>query len=482
MSATTPTTPPPFRHTKIIFTLGPATESEEMLEALIRGGVDVARLNMAHANHEWTRTVVRRIRDVSKRVGREIAVMMDIKGPEIRTGDVETPIELKAGQTFDFTVKPGAARENEEEVHSVDVNYEHLVGDISVGDIVLVDNGLMRFEVLEKHEHHIRCKVLIEGQLSSRRHINLPGVKINLPAFTEKDRRDTLVGIEEGIDYVALSFVREASDVDTLRNFLHENKSRARIIAKIEDQTAIANLDEIIDACDALMVARGDLGIECPFEELPVIQRRAVRACFDRGRAVIIATHMLESMIDSPLPTRAEVTDVANAVYEEADCVMLSGETTIGKYPCECIAILDKLARRIEEEGDVAFDHPKLIDGEKIKLLRSAVVLADQIEHSALLTFTRRGFMASGLAALRPHRAPIFAMTNSVQTVRQLRLIRGVEGYVLPLADDPNATIERAVTLLKHEGRVQAGDKLIVITDIISNERLIDSVQLRTVR
>ncbi len=472
------------RQTKIIFTLGPATASEEMLEKLIRGGADVARLNMAHANHEWTRTMVRRIRRISQQVGREIAIMMDIKGPEIRTGDVDAPIELKAGEEFDFTVRPGGEPgQSPEEIRSVGVNYENLVNDISVGDIVLVDNGLMRFEVMDKIDNRrIRCKVLIAGQLSSRRHINLPGVKVNLPAFTEKDRRDTLVGIEEGIDFVALSFVREAGDITTLREFLLENDSKARIIAKIEDQSAIQNLDEIIHACDALMVARGDLGIECPLEDLPVIQRRALKACFDRGRAVIIATHMLESMIESPVPTRAEITDVANAVYEEADCVMLSGETTIGKYPWESVEILDRIARRIEEEGDVVFEDPALLEGEKINVLKSAVMLANQIPNSSLLTFTRRGFIATSLAALRPAHAPIFAMTNSVTTLRQMRLLRAVNPYVMPLTSDPNDTIENAIRLLKREGLVAAGAKLIVVTDILSNDRLVDSVQLRTVR
>ena len=472
----------PFRHTKIIFTLGPATEPEEILEKLICEGADVARLNMAHANHEWTRTIIRRIRQVSAKVGREIAILMDIKGPEIRTGDVEAPIELKAGEIFDFTVKPGGAGDSAEEVRSVDVNYQDLVNDIAVGDIVLVDNGLMRFEVLAKNAHHIRCKVLIDGQLTSRRHINLPGVKVNLPAFTEKDRRDTLVGIEEGIDFVALSFVREGKDVETLREFLQQQNSRAKIIAKIEDQSAITNLEEIIDACDGLMVARGDLGIECPFEELPVIQRRAVRACFDRGRPVIIATHMLESMISSPLPTRAEITDVANAVYEEADCVMLSGETTIGKYPLECVQILDKIALRIEEEGDVVFTEPALLTGTKIKVLQSAVVLANEIKDSAILTFTRRGATAGGLAALRPANAKIFAMTNKVETLRQLRLLRGVDPLLITFNSDPNDTIDDAIALLKRTGRVKPDDKLIVATDILTNDRYVDSVQLRHVR
>ncbi|HEY0968307.1 MAG TPA: pyruvate kinase [Opitutaceae bacterium] len=470
------------RRTKVIFTLGPATESEAMLEQLILSGADVARLNMAHAKHDWTRTMIRRIRTVSQRVGREIAIMMDIKGPEIRTGDLEAPIELKAGEIFDFTVKPGGERENAEEIRSVNVNYKDLVNDIHVGDIVLVDSGLMRFEVLEKQDAHIRCKVLIPGQLTSRRHINLPGVKINLPAFTEKDRADTLVGLSEGIDYVALSFVRAARDIEDLREFLRANGSRAKIIAKIEDQSAIENLDEIIQSCDALMVARGDLGIECPFEELPVIQRRAVKTCFHHGRPVIIATHMLESMISSPMPTRAEITDVANAVYEKADCVMLSGETTVGKYPIECIQILNKIAQRIEQEGPFDFVEPQHLKGDKLKLLQSAVQFANEVKGSAILTFTRQGFMATSLAALRPACATVFAITNSIETLRQLRLLRAVEPFLMPLTSDPNDTIEQAITLLRKEGRVQTGDKLVIATDILSHDRLVDSVQLRTVR
>ena len=470
------------RRTKIVFTLGPATESEAMLEKLIISGVDVARLNMAHAKHDWTRMVIRRIRAVSQRVGREIAIMMDIKGPEIRTGDLEAPIELKEGEIFDFTVKPGGDRENAEEVRSVNVNYKDLINDIHVGDIVLVDSGMMRFEVLEKQDAHIRCKVLTPGQLSSRRHINLPGVKINLPSFTEKDRADTLVGLAEGIDYVALSFVREASDIEALREFLRGQGSRAKIIAKIEDQSGINNLDEIIEACDALMVARGDLGIECPLEELPVIQRRAVKTCFHYGRPVIIATHMLESMISSPMPTRAEITDVANAVFEKADCVMLSGETTVGKYPYECVQILDKIARRIELEGPFDFVEPEHLNGDKLKLLQSAVLFANEVQGSAILTFTRQGFMATSLAALRPSHATIFALTNSTETLRQLRLLRAVEPYLMPLTSDPNDTIEQAINLLRKEGRIQAGDKLVIATDILSHDRLVDSVQLRTVR
>jgi len=473
------------RRTKIIVTLGPATESEAMLEKLFRAGAGIVRLNMAHAKHDWTRLVIRRVRAVSARIGRDVAIMMDIKGPEIRTGDLTVPIELKAGEIFDFTVKPGASNpaiEGGEEIRSVDVNYPNLVNDIKVGDSVLVDNGLLRLEVLAKDEARIRCRVIIPGELKSKRHINLPGVKVNLPSFTEKDRADTTVGLEEGIDFIALSFVREAKDIAVLRAFLSEKKSRCRIIAKIEDQSAIDNLDSIVTACDALMVARGDLGIECPFEELPVIQRRAVRACLAQGRPVIVATHMLESMISQPVPTRAEITDVANAVFELADCVMLSGETTIGKYPLECVQMLDKIARRIEKEESGESRPPAVFTGERMKVLHSAVVLANELPRSKLLTFTRHGFMAQGLAMLRPVHAPIIAFTPSPEVFRQLRLLRGVAPVLMPLASEPDITIENAIALLRREGRIVPGDKLIVATDIVSQDRLVDSVQLRTVR
>ena len=470
-----------FRRTKIIFTLGPATESEAMLETLIAGGADIVRLNMAHARHEWTREIIRRIRAISARVGREVAIMMDIKGPEIRTGDLSVPIDLKPGEIFDFTVQPAPAGETAHEVRSVDVNYRDLVNDIQVGDTVLVDNGLIRLEVLAKDAAHIRCRVLIPGQLSSRRHINLPGVRVNLPAFTEKDRADTLVGISEGIDFVALSFVREAKDVMELRTFLSDQKSKAHIIAKIEDQSAINNLDEIVQACDGLMVARGDLGIECPFEDLPVIQRRAVRACIAQGRPVIVATHMLESMITQPVPTRAEITDVANAVYERADCVMLSGETTVGKYPWECVQMLDKIARRIEAENDSNYGEPAVFTNDRMKMLHSAIVLANEIPNSRIVTFTRHGFMANGLAALRPTSAPIYAFTPSLDLLRQMRILRAVEPFLLPFANEPDATIENAINMLRRSGKIGAGNKLILVTDILSLDRLVASIQLRTV-
>jgi len=474
---------PSFRRTKIIATLGPATESEQNLTRLIQAGVDVLRLNMAHAKHDWTREVIRRIRQVSLRVGREVAIMMDIKGPEIRTGDVPAPMDLRPGEIFDFTVQPNAERAHAEEIRAVGVNYPDLAKDIKVGDIVLVDNGLIRFQVRELKPSYVRCCVLTPGILSSRRHINLPGVRVNLPSFTEKDRGDTLVGLEEGIDFLALSFVREAADILKLRSFLKQQGSKVRIVAKIEDQSAITNLDDIIRATDVLMVARGDLGIEVPLEDLPVIQHRAVRTCLAVGRPVIIATHMLESMITQPVPTRAEITDVANAVYEQADCVMLSGETTVGKYPLECVRVLDSIARRVEEELAEDFPHTTVFLDERMKFMHSAVVMANEFPGSRIVTFTRRGLNAAALSAQRPARAPILALTDSVLTQRQLRMVRSVEAYFIGPFGDPEKTLARAIEMLRDADRVKVGDKLVIISDVLAaNDERIDSIQMRTVR
>ncbi|BET68998.1 pyruvate kinase [Opitutales bacterium ASA1] len=469
------------RRTKIVFTIGPATQGPDMLDAVIRAGADVCRINMAHATHDWTRQVCNAVREASERTGRDIAIMMDVKGPEIRTGDVATPMELKPGEVFDFTVKPRSDGAHGEEVRSVDVNYRNLVNDIRVGDTVLVDNGLIRFEVLEKNDARIRCRVQIPGKLGSRRHINLPGVRVNLPALTEKDMGDLQVAAECAVDFIALSFVREPADIEKLRSVLDDLRSSAHIIAKIEDQQAISNLEGIVKACDGLMVARGDLGIECPFEDLPIIQRRAVRTCLTYGKPVIIATHMLESMITSPLPTRAEVSDVSNAVYEQADCVMLSGETTVGKYPVECIEAFDRIARRIERDKDVAHHVQTVLGSDQAKMLRSAVSMANELDAAGIVVFTRRGYVAQGVAALRPKEAPIYAFTNSRLTFRQMRLLRGVEPFLMNFGAEPELTVQKAIGLLYQQGYVKIGDKVVVVSDILASDRLINSIQLRNV-
>ena len=337
------------RKTKIIATLGPATDSTEMIGRLIEAGVNIVRLNMSHAPHDWVRRVVRDVRKSAKARERFIGIMMDTQGPAIRTGELRVPLDLQPGETFTLTVRG----EQSEEERSVDVNYENFINDINVGDVVLIDNGAIRMKVLDKTGRKVKCQVLTQGKLGSRRHINLPGVKVSLPALTVKDIEDVKLGLELEVDFIALSFVREGRDLMQLRELFPESKAHPLVIAKIEDQEALQNLNEIIREADAVMVARGDLGIEIPYEELPIVQRRIVKLCLRFGRPVIVATHMLESMIQSPMPTRAEVTDVANAVFEQADAIMLSGETTVGKYPLECIEVFDRIKWLRRHKGKI---------------------------------------------------------------------------------------------------------------------------------
>ncbi len=328
------------RKTKIICTLGPVTEGIDVLRQLIETGADIFRLNMSHADHRSAREIVPRIRQIAEELSRPIGILLDTQGPAIRTGDLKTDLHLNSGDILELTV----AGAKSEEPYSVDVNYGGLIDDVSIGDTILVDNGMIKLGVLEKRRDRIRCKVVTPGTLGSRRHINLPGVHVNLPPLTEKDLADISLGAELGVDFVALSFVRQKSDLDQLRTVLAEKKSKALIIAKIEDQLAVQSIDEMIEGADIIMIARGDLGIECPMEELPIIQRRIVKQCIRLGKPVIVATQMLESMINNPLPTRAEITDVANAVFEQADAIMLSGETSVGRYPVECVRVLDRVA------------------------------------------------------------------------------------------------------------------------------------------
>src|SRR5437773_677037 len=317
------------RKTKIICTLGPATQQSEMLRQLIQKGADVFRLNMSHAAYGSVREVVPRIRALAQEARRSVGILLDTQGPAIRTGDLKAPLHLKQDDILELTV----AGAKSQEPYSVDVNYEGLIEDVSVGDTILLDNGMIRLVVLEKRGKRIRCKVMTPGTLSSRRHINLPGVHVNLPPLTKKDISDISLGVELGVDFFALSFVRQKSDLDQLRSILTEKKSKALVIAKIEDQLAVRAINDMIEGADVIMIARGDLGIECPMEELPIIQRRIVKSCLRLGKPVIVATQMLESMITNPLPTRAEITDVANAVFEQADAIMLSGEPSLEHYP-----------------------------------------------------------------------------------------------------------------------------------------------------
>ena len=465
------------RKTKIICTLGPATESPEMLAALIAAGANVFRLNMSHATHEWVRTMVPRIREVARQTSANVAIMMDTQGPAIRTGDVATNLDLHPGDKVEFTVRGAKSEEH----YSVDVNYDGLIDDIHEGDVVLVDNGNLHMKVLGKKENRIQCEVLTRGVLGSRRHINLPGVKVNLPPMTEKDLKDIVVGVETEVDYFALSFCREKTDVDAMRAELRRLGSDAHIIAKIEDQHAVKFVKEIISAADAVMVARGDLGVECPMEELPIIQRRIVKSCLQIGKPVIVATHMLESMITNPLPTRAEITDVANAVYEQADAIMLSGETSVGKYPVQCVEIFDRVARRIERSGGAGFAKEAIIDGPRQKTVAAAVSLANNFPHAKMVVFTLHGNMALYVSHLRPLHAPIFAFSPDERVCRRLALLYGVQAQRMGFVAEPDQNVFAAEAALLLKGLVQSGDHLVVVTDILEGDRRHESVQLRIV-
>jgi len=467
-----------YRLTKVVFTLGPATEDEAMLEKLILAGVDVCRLNMAHADEAWTRTVISRVRTVCERTQRHIALMMDVKGPEIRTGDLVKPVELKPGQLIDLLPVGG---KHEKGIVGVSVNYPMIAGDVAPGTTILVDSGLIRLEVVAKEPLRVRCKVVVPGLLTSRRHLNLPGVKVRLPALTAKDRADIAIGVDEKVDFFALSFVREADDVDILRRMLSEMKSTAKIISKIEDQSAIDNLDEIITASDAIMVARGDLGIEVPMEELPLIQKRAVEACIRARKPVIVATHLLESMIMSPVPTRAEVSDIASAVWSTADAIMLSGETTTGKYPLECVQFMKKVAGKIEASVEKGYNTTLPLKTKKDRLLRSAVVLAQELGENGIVVFTRNGQLPQALASLRALRCPIYAFTDDEQAFRQMLLIWGVEPFLIEFKADPEDTIDDAFAYLIRRGWTAKGAWLVVVTNILAGDRVVDSIQMRPV-
>ena len=469
----------PFRHTRITFTIGPATESEAQLEAIIKAGANVVRLNMAHADHAWVRTIVARVREVSRRLKKELAVMMDIKGPEIRTGARKEPTQLAIDQVVDVTGSEAA--QSEGDILVIPTNYPKMITAVPVGGVVLVDNGLIQLRVLEQQKDRLRCKVEQPGPLGSRRHINLPGVKVDLPALTDKDRADVAVGCEVGVDFYALSFVREAADVHALRTLLAQHESNAHIISKIEDQSAIAHLGSILEATDALMVARGDLGIEIPYETLPLVQRQAVAMAIARRKPVIVATHMLESMIHAPVPTRAEVTDVSNAVLEMADSVMLSGETTTGKHPIRCVDVMTRIATTTERELPRVLSAEQLNETPKVKLLRAAAGLAQDLGNTGIIAFTRNGDVPRTLSSLRAIGCPIYAFMEETHVHRKMSLLWGVESFQMKFEPKAEDNITLALVRLRDEGLCEPGQVLVIVTNVILGPTVIDSVQLRAV-
>ena len=434
---------------------------------------------MSHASHDWVRSVYAHIREAATAQDTDVAVLMDLTGPSIRTGDVPAPWQLKAGDVVEFRTEEALPATTE---FSTTVNYPGITGDLKVGDPISIDGGMIQMQATLVNGKRILASVLTGGEMKSRRHINLPGVDVNLPPLTKKDYADLDLGVELGVDYFALSFAREPAHIQHLELLLEQKNSPARVIAKIENQQALHNLDAIVLASKGIMVARGDLGSECPVEDLPIIQRDIIEKCSYHGRKVIVATQMLESMIENPVPTRAEVTDIFNAVTEQVDCVMLSGETSVGKYPDRCVAVLDKVARRTEQRypsGRFASDAP--LKTNKHKVVKSAVVLANSIPGSRLLVFTKGGVTAHLLAHQRPEFAPIFAFTPSLHVSRALMTARGVFPFVTEFSDTPNKTIECALEILRARQLVVTGDPIVILSDVLHDELIVDSILLRVV-
>ncbi len=462
--------------TRIICTIGPATDSYEMLQKLYDAGMSIARLNMSHGDHESHAKVIQHIKTLNRKVKFPIPILLDTQGPEIRTGHLSNELDLRQGDIVSVTTRgPTDVEES-----SIQINYEDLLEAVNVGDRITVDNGLINFEVLEKQERLMRCRVLDGGLLKSKRHVNLPGIRVNLPAITQKDTKDILFGLERDVDFIALSFVREAGDVQQLKALLGDKAGRVKIVAKIEDQEGVRNLEAIIKESDGIMVARGDLGVEINLEDLPNVQRTIVRLCAEYGKRVIVATHLLESMIHYPHPTRAEVTDVANAIYEEADAVMLSGETTVGKYPLKCVEYLRRIALKSETIPGLQFAKHLRNAGNKQQLAGAAVQLAEGVKARGIVVITRRGLMADLVANCRPFATTIYAFTNMSQPRRTMMLNRGVLPFKIDFSSDPEKTLQTAFRILKDREGFQAGDKVVIISDVLALQR-VDSIQIRDI-
>ena len=418
-------TPSRPRATKIICTIGPATDTSDMLGQLIEAGANVFRLNMSHSKHDWVREVVFRIRRKAAELKANVAILFDLQGPSIRTGDLLEPYHLKKGDTVE--IRLGTAKP--ELPFSTTVNYDGLLQDVQAGHTMVVDNGGILMRIAEVRPDRLICDVLTEGVFGSRRHINLPGVALRLPALTEKDLADLAVAVECETDYVAMSFVRDAAHIAQLREHIDNLGGKAQIVAKIEDQQAVRHIDDIILAADVIMVARGDLGIEVSIEELPIIQRRIVRHCHRLGRRCIVATHMLES-----------------------------------------------IAHRMECSGNLNFAASAILNGDRQKATKAAISLADSVENACLIVFTRRGLAATQAAVLRPERAAIFAFSNDPVVVRQLALARDVTAFESPFLKDPARMISTALDLLKEKGLISSGQPVVIQGDSLQGELLADSI------
>jgi pyruvate kinase len=451
------------RKTKIVGTIGPASETVEQLKQLFQAGLNVTRLNFSHGDFEEHGNRIKNIRQAVEETGKIVAILLDTKGPEIRTGKMkEEPIDLVEGETLILTTE-----EMEGTSEKISVTYEGLVHDVSPGSRILIDDGLIEVKVEKVQGNEIITRICNGGQLKSKKGVNVPGVSINLPGITDKDANDIRFGLEQGIDFIAASFVRKATDVLEIRKILEENnKTDVQIIAKIENQEGVDNIDEILQVADGIMVARGDLGVEVPAEDVPFFQKMMIKKCNELGKPVITATQMLDSMQRNPRPTRAEVGDVANAILDGTDAVMLSGETAAGKYSVESVRTMARIAERTEE----AIQYRELLHQRSIERQETITDAISQavsnaaldLDAAAILTPTESGYTARMVSKYRP-KAPIIAVTPDEKVLRRLQLVWGVYPIHAKMANSTDEMLELSVDTAMKSKMIKHGD-LVIIT------------------
>ncbi len=446
------------KNTKIIATIGPASDDPVILEKLVQAGANVFRLNFSHGTHEEHGARIDRIIALRNRLQVPLGIILDTKGPEIRLGNfAKGPVTLTQGQAFMLTT-----REEDGDENHVSLSYKDLPHDVKPGAKILIDDGLVQLKVERVEGEDIHCTVLNDGQLSNHKGVNVPGIDVRLPSVTDKDVDDILFGIKKGVDFIAASFVRKSEDILAIRRLLHENGGDGiQIISKIESRQAVLNIDEIVRVSDAVMVARGDMGVELPMEEVPVIQKELIRLCKGLGRPVIIATQMMDSMIRNPRPTRAEVNDVANAVYEQCDCVMLSGESASGAYPVQAVQTMATICKAIEANVS-SNTHPKPESSIADAVAFACCQCAENLNAKAIITVTSSGYTARMVAKYRPL-SEIIATTPSEKVFHRLSMVWGINPILAEQAESTDDVLEGAVAAAQNSGRVRDGD-IVVLT------------------
>jgi pyruvate kinase len=458
-----------YNKTKIVATVGPASNSKEMLRALVKEGVDVFRLNFSHGKHEDHLKVIHFVREINKEMGTTVSLLQDLQGPKIRVDEMEPGIIIEPGQELTITTRDLVGNRE-----LVSTSYKNLPNDVTTGDTILVDDGKIELKVKEVRGGDVITEVVYGGPLKSRKGINLPFTKVSAPSLTEKDLKDLEFGITNDVDWIALSFVRKASDIQQLREILDARKSAARIIAKIEKPEALSNIDEIINLTDAVMVARGDLGVEIWLEEVPMVQKMLVEKCNRVGKPVIVATQMMESMIENPRPTRAETNDVANAVMDGADAVMLSAETAAGRFPIEVIRSMVRTVASVEKSPNTYYRFREVQKDSATHIhdnfVLAACKLAKDVGAKAIVGMTQSGYTAFKSSSYRPN-ANIFVFTSNASLLTKMNLVWGTQAYFYDKVNSTDETIADVEEVLKREGHVTTGDIIIVLASMPIQEK-----------